>query len=246
MTMVELLQKGGIAIWPLLFLSMLALGTILERLWFWIQLLIGEDRVLKRIMEASLENWSIAGDIAYNYRSHPLGNYLAAPLRLQDPDPEVFHLALEAAADEELSLMRRGDKVLEAVIALSPLLGLLGTVLGLINSLSSIQLGDLGTTATAGVTLGIGESLISTAVGLIVAIVSLAFYRLFQAFWTGQMRIFRRAGSQLEVLYRQRLLDRDFYAEEEPLMSLAKDTESTRPEKTPDDAETETAVAETS
>ena len=101
--------------------------------------------------------------------------------------------------------MRRGDKLLEAAIALAPLLGLLGTVLGLIHSLSNIQLSDLG--STAGVTLGISESLIATATGMIVAIVSLAFYRLFQAFWTNQVRIFRRAASQMELIYRQRWLD---------------------------------------
>jgi biopolymer transport protein ExbB len=99
------------------------------------------------------------------------------------PDPEVFKLALESSADEELASMRQGDKLLEAVIALAPLLGLLGTVLGLIRSLSGIRLGDLGTSSTAGVTLGISESLISTAAGLVVAITTLVFYRLFQAFF---------------------------------------------------------------
>jgi biopolymer transport protein ExbB len=138
-----------------------------------------------------------------------MGNYLYSPLKLTNPDPEVFHLALESTADDELALMRRGDKVLEAVIALSPLLGLLGTVLGLIGSLSSIQISDLGTASTAGVTLGIGEALISTAVGLIVAIISLVFYRIFQALWFNQVRIFRKAGSELEVIYRQHWLEID-------------------------------------
>jgi biopolymer transport protein ExbB len=73
--------------------------------------------------------------------------------------------------------------------------------------LGSIQLSDLGTDSTTGVTLGIGESLISTASGLIVAIVSLAFYRLFQAFSSNQVRLFRQAGSELELLYRQNFLD---------------------------------------
>jgi biopolymer transport protein ExbB len=80
---------------------------------------------------------------------------------------------------------------------------LLGTVLGLINSLRSIRISDLGTQSTAGVTLGISEALITTATGMIVAIVSLAFYRLFQAFWYNQVRVFRKAGSELELLYRQ-------------------------------------------
>ncbi|MEO0928791.1 MAG: MotA/TolQ/ExbB proton channel family protein, partial [Cyanobacteria bacterium J06643_13] len=90
------------------------------------------------------------------------------------------------------------------IIALSPLLGLFGTVWGLIQALSSIKISDLGTADSSVVTLGIGESLISTAVGLLVAIISLSFYRLFQAFWSNQIRILRRTGSRLEVMYRDR------------------------------------------
>lgn len=210
MNLAELMDKGGLAMWPLLFLSILALGTIIERLWFWAGVLLKEGQILDSIMEAAVQNWRMVEEIAKRYRNHPLGNYLYAPLRLSHPEPEVFHLALEAAADDELALMRRGDKVLEAVIALSPLLGLLGTVLGLIRSLSSIQISDLGTSSTTGVTLGIGESLISTAAGLIVAIISLAFYRLFQAFWFNQVRVFRKTGSRLEVIYRQKWMEGEY------------------------------------
>lgn len=194
---------------PLLFLSVLVLSTIIERSWFWVRFLLKEGQILNRIMDTAARNWDLVPKIAREYRNHPIGNYLYSPLRLTNPDPEVFHLALESAADDELALMRRGDKVLEAVIALSPLLGLLGTVLGLIGSLSSIQISDLGTASTAGVTLGIGEALISTAVGLIVAIVSLVFYRIFQALWFNQVRVFRKTGSELEVIYRQHWLEID-------------------------------------
>lgn len=204
MTLAELIEKGGVSIWPLLFLSILALGTIIERLWFWARVLIKEDQILNNVMDSAMTNWDRAGEIASRYRNHPLGRFLNTPLQLDNPDPEVFHLALETGADDELALMRKGDKILEGVIALSPLLGLLGTVLGLIRSLGSISISDLGTASTAGVTTGIGESLISTAAGLIVAIVSVVFYRLFQAFWFNQVRIFRKAGSDLEVIYRQK------------------------------------------
>ncbi len=209
MNIAQIIQKGGVAMWPLLFLSVLALSTIIERFWFWLRFLLKEGQILNRIMDTAARNWDLVPKIAREYRNHPIGNYLYTPLRLTNPDPEVFHLALESAADDELALMRRGDKVLEAVIALSPLLGLLGTVLGLIGSLSSIQISDLGTASTAGVTLGIGEALISTAAGLIVAIVSLVFYRIFQALWFNQVRVFRKTGSELEVIYRQRWLEAD-------------------------------------
>lgn len=199
----QIIQKGGPAMWPLLVLSILALGTILERLWFWGSILLKERQIVNRVLDAATSSWLAARDIALQGRRQPMGRYLYAPLRLTNPDPEVFRLALESAADDELASMRRGDKLLEAVIALAPLLGLLGTVLGLINSLGSIRISDLGTASTAGVTLGIAEALISTATGLIIAITSLAFYRFFQALWYNQVRVFRKAGSELELLYRQ-------------------------------------------
>ncbi len=209
MNFAEIIAKGGIAIYPLLVLSVLSVATILERIWFWSQVLFREQQILNRIMEAAERNWDLVEKIAKEHINHPMGNFVYAPFRLSNPDPEIFHLALESAADEQLARMRKGDKLLEAVIALSPLLGLFGTVWGLIKSLSSIKIGDLGTASTSGVTLGIGESLISTAVGLLVAIISLSFYRLFQAFWSNQVRVLRQAGSQLEVMYRQKWMAED-------------------------------------
>ncbi|MGK7942769.1 MAG: MotA/TolQ/ExbB proton channel family protein [Crocosphaera sp.] len=209
MNIQEIMSKGGIAMWPLLILSVLALSTIIERSWFWGRFLLQEGKILNRILETAAHNWHATPKVAKTYQKHPLGNFFYGPLRLNNPEPEVFHLALESAADDELAMMKRGDKVLEAVIALAPLLGLLGTVLGLITSLGDIQISDLGTSSTTGVTLGIGEALISTATGLIVAIISLTFYRIFQSLWFNQLRIFRKAGSELEVIYRQRWLESD-------------------------------------
>ncbi|HEY9690019.1 MAG TPA: MotA/TolQ/ExbB proton channel family protein [Coleofasciculaceae cyanobacterium] len=203
MSVSDLFTKGGPAMWPLLTLSVLSVGTVFERCWFWGRILLREREVADRILEAARNDWNSAGAIASKARDQPIGRFLAAPLKLEDPDPELFRLALESSAEEELSAMRKGDKLLEAVIALSPLLGLLGTVLGLIGSLGSIRIGQLGTDATSGVTLGIGEALISTATGLVVAIGSLAFYRLFQGLVFTQVKLFRRAGNDLELLYRQ-------------------------------------------
>ncbi len=200
---IELFEKGGISMWPLSFLSILSLSTILERLVFWLGVISKEKELINRILEAARYDWQVAQEIAKQASKQPIGRFLYAPLRLQNPEPELFRLALESAADNELASMRRGEKLLEAVIALSPLLGLLGTVLGLINSLGSIRLGDIGTNATRDVTSGIGEALISTAAGLIVAIMTLAFYRMFQGFLFSQMKMFRKSGNELELLYRQ-------------------------------------------
>ncbi len=209
MTLAEIIAKGGIAVWPLLVLSVLAIATIIERIWFWASFVLQEKTLLKRIMEAANLNWALVEKIAVENKNHPLARLVYTPLQLGRPNPEIFHLALEASADDELAKMRKGEKLLEAIVALSPLLGLFGTVWGLIKSLGSIRINDLGTASTSGVTLGIGESLISTAVGLVVAIFSLSFYRFFQALWSNRVRLFRKIGSELEVLYRQKWTEID-------------------------------------
>ncbi|AFY34198.1 MotA/TolQ/ExbB proton channel family protein [Calothrix sp. PCC 7507] len=198
MDILNLFYKGGLAMWPLLALSILSLSVIFERLWFWLRILNQEKEIVARVLNAAAENWEAAADIARQATNQPIGRFLYAPLRLLKNDTETFRLALESTAEDELAGMRRGEKLLEAVITISPLLGLLGTVLGLIGSLEGISTSDVAKAST-----GIGESLISTAAGLIVAIASLIFYRLFQGLVINQVKVFRKAGNDLELLYRQ-------------------------------------------
>lgn len=204
MNIQEIFEKGGPVMWPLLVLSILSVSVIIERLIFWISTLTKEQQIVSEVVEAARRGlWGDAYRTAKQMSDQPMGRLLFSPLSLNTPEPDVFSLALEASADQELASMRRGDKILEAVITMSPMLGLLGTVLGLINSLGSIRLGDIGTSSTADVTLGIAEALITTATGLIVALVSLTFYRLFQGLFFGQVKAFRKVGNELELLYRQ-------------------------------------------
>lgn len=118
--------------------------------------------------------------------------------------------------------------MLQAAIGLAPLLGLLGTVLGLIRSLSGIKLTDLANNGTSTVTLGISESLISTATGMIVAITSVAFYWVFQGLLTKQVSLFRRSGNELELLYRERYhrnAGREALLEDRPIPKSYEETE---------------------
>jgi biopolymer transport protein ExbB len=204
MSIIDIFQKVGVTAIPLLFVSILSLSVIFERSFFWFKVLTQEKEVVNRILDACRRDWEMATEIARQSYEQPIGRFLYAPLQLQNPDPELFRLALESTADDEITSMRRGDKILELAIAVAPLLGLAGTVFGLIRTLGSINIAQIGTPAAAGVTGGIGEALYSTAAGLVVAIGSLIFYRLFQAFVFNQAKIFRRAGNELEVLYRQK------------------------------------------
>lgn len=99
--------------------------------------------------------------------------------------------------------MKRFNTFFQTVITISPLLGLLGTILGLIQSFASLNLGNTGGTNTAGVTGGISEALVSTVMGLVVAIVTLMFANVFRSFYLRQIVLIQEYGGQLELLYRR-------------------------------------------
>jgi biopolymer transport protein ExbB len=208
----DLFKAGGPVMLPLMALSIMAVTVIAERSWFWVTLLLNEKQTVSQILIAAHQDFNSAAQIAKLAEHTPIGRFLLSPLALSNPDPELFRLALETNADDELANMMRGDKILEAVISLAPLLGLLGTVIGLIVSFSTLKIGDIANNASSStITQGIGEALISTATGLVVAISALAFHRLFLALHSEQIKLFRRAGNDLELLYRQRWQDTTQY-----------------------------------
>ncbi|MGJ3251211.1 MAG: MotA/TolQ/ExbB proton channel family protein [Elainellaceae cyanobacterium] len=200
----DLVIKGGPVMIPIVGLSVFTIATGLERGWFWYRLLRREHRIVHDVLEASRYNLSEARAIAEQVQDLPIGRFLLAPLKLKQPSPETFRLAMEAAADKEFVQMRKGDKLLETVVALAPLLGLLGTVTGLIATFNNLDIGSGGTgeqaTRAAG---GIGEALITTAAGMVVAILALVIFRVFVSLQANQMDYFSEVGSELEVIYRQ-------------------------------------------
>lgn len=202
--MIELFKAGGAVMYPLVALSIFALAGIMERLIFWFGILRLEKQTGENILAIARQDLKLAAQLAEKSLKVPVGRFLYAPLALEDPDPELFRLALESSADEELAGMLKGEKLLEAAITLAPLLGLLGTVTGLIISFGSLKIGDVAANTKSGsLTQGIGEALITTATGLIIAIFTSAFHRLFLAFQDQQAKLFMKFGNQLELIYRQ-------------------------------------------
>lgn len=202
--MIDLIKAGGYVMYPLIALSVFALAGIMERLIFWVSILRLEKKTAENILTAAKQDLQLAADVAEKSFKVPVGRFLNAALALENPDPELFRLALESKADEELAGMMKGEKLLEAAITLAPLLGLLGTVTGLIISFGSLKIGDVAANTKSGsLTQGIGEALITTATGLIIAIFTSAFHRLFLAFQDQQAKLFMKFGNQLELVYRQ-------------------------------------------
>jgi biopolymer transport protein ExbB len=202
-TLFDLLSKGGPVMIPMAGLSLATVACVLERSLFWFQQSRGEDRIAHDVLDAARYSLDDAYAIAERHRALPIARFLMAPLRLKHPTPETFRLAMEAAGDQEFVQMRKGDKLLETVVALAPLLGLLGTVTGLISTFTNLNIGGGGTGAdTSKAAAGIGEALIVTATGMVVAIIALAGFRVFVTLQTRQVEYFSKIGSELEVIYR--------------------------------------------
>ncbi len=198
----NLFALGGIVMWPLLGLSVLAMALILERVVFWLQVR-RQDRIIRDVLLLYRHDPTAALYKLEKNVQFPMARIFLAALELEQANPEEFRLALESAAQAELPLLKRFNTVFETVISVAPLLGLLGTVLGLINSFASLRIGDLGGTSTTNVSAGISEALISTAAGLVVAISTLLFANLFRGLYLRQIALIQEYGGQLELIYRR-------------------------------------------
>ncbi len=199
----NLFAAGGIVMYPLLGFSILAGALILERIVFWGRIVRQQERFVRSVLVLYHKSPNAAYLHLQKHDHLPLARIFLAALELEHPNPEEFRLALESAAQAEIPLLKRFNTVFETIISLSPLLGLLGTVLGLIQSFASLQLGQLGGGNTMGVSSGISEALVSTAAGLVVAIFTLLFANSFRGLYLRQIALIQEYGGQLELLYRQ-------------------------------------------
>jgi biopolymer transport protein ExbB len=201
----NLFQAGGIVMWPLLFFSVLAIALIIERIIFWTKISNRQNRIVQSVLKLYRQGDVVSTLTAlHNNADLPMARIFLAALELEEPNPEEFRLALESEAQAEIPLLKRFQNIFDTIIGLAPLLGLLGTVLGLITSFASLNIGDVGGTKTAGVTSGISEALVSTASGLVVAIITLFFANSFRGMYLRQIAWIQEYGGQLELVYRRR------------------------------------------
>ncbi len=189
--------------YPLLGFSILAGSLILERCFFWWQVTQQQTRMVREGLTLYHNSPKAAYLLMQKYAHLPIARIFLAAMELEQPTPEEFRLALESAAQAEMPLLKRFNTVFETIISVAPLLGLLGTVLGLIHSFASLRVGELGGSNAVGVSAGISEALISTAAGLLVAIATLLFANLFRGLYRRQLAFVQEAGGQLELLYRR-------------------------------------------
>lgn len=220
-TVYEFLLKGGPVMYPLMLYSVVTVSCVIERLFFWRWLLISRHSFAEAFLAAATENFDRARLLAQESPTSPVSRVLASPLKLRVPTPETFRLALESALDRELVTMSQTHRVLEAIASTAPLLGLLGTVTGLIQTFSVLQIGEDSTTlSNLKATSGIGEALITTAAGMIVALLALLALRFFNGLRASQEDYLIDLGNRFELIYLQTLALQSASHETSPTPSL--------------------------
>ena len=179
LSLFDLFQQGNWVMWPLLLCSILAVTIVFERLFYG----MSRKRVLPLRLTASVEELLAANKIEDIFRlcsdnGSPLSRILLAGLRNANRPRQEIVEALEFAGRREFSLLNRNVGILGTIAAISPLLGLFGTVVGMIESFSVIKQVGIGNPALlAG---GISQALVATASGIGIAIPSVIFFRFFQ------------------------------------------------------------------
>ena len=176
--MYEIVKAGGWLMLPIITCSIVALAITIERFWT-----LQKERVTPKYLAAKIWQWSKDDKLDENRvfqirKSSPLGRVLASGLLNKNYDREIMKESIEETGRHVAYELQRFLNTLGTIAAISPLLGLLGTVIGMIQVFSvitSVGVGDPGELAG-----GISKALITTATGLSVAIPSLIFVRYFR------------------------------------------------------------------
>ena len=175
--MLELIKSGGLLMWPLLLCSVISLAIIAERFWS-----LQTKRIAPKNLLAQVWQWQKSGHLDAKRlqqlrNGSPLGRILAAGLVNSRRDREVMKESIEEVGRHVVHEMERFLNTLGTIAAITPLLGLLGTVIGMIKVFAVITTEGVGDPSV--LAEGISEALITTATGLTVAIPSLMFFRYF-------------------------------------------------------------------
>lgn len=173
----ELVKAGGILMLPIIACSIVAMAIIIERLWALRAKRVIPDNLVAQIWQLYSKGKLTNAHVVTVKEGSPLGRILAAGLANRQHTKEVMKEAIEEVGRQVVHELERYLNTLGTIASITPLLGLLGTVIGMIKVFAAIMTAGVGDPSVlAG---GISEALITTAAGLSVAIPSLMFHRYF-------------------------------------------------------------------
>lgn len=208
--MFELFQKGGLMMWPLLTASLVSMTVVIERTFFILKQKTSEQPELRKKILAYVETGNLrqAASIGQNSKDSVV-RILSEALKHKT----ALSTTLLSLAADELKKYTRGISALDTIITLAPLLGLLGTVTGMISAFGFMGAQELD--APAAMTGGIAEALIATAFGLAIAIFSLIPFNWLNAYAEHVRHQMEQAGSMLEVLIQKSEAKKSLVQEQE-------------------------------
>lgn len=178
MQVIDIFLAGGFLMWPILLCSLMVLGISLERYWTLNPAKIAPKTLLAQVWSWIKNNQMDASKLRELKQSSPLGQILAAGLSNSKHGREVMKDSIQEAANQVIHELERYVNILGTIANIAPLLGLLGTVIGMIEVFNAIMLQGSG---NAGVLAGgISVALYTTAFGLIAAIPAMISHRYFQ------------------------------------------------------------------
>lgn len=190
---IDIIIRGGIVMIPLLACSLISLTLTFERLIFWRR--INSRQAVQNMLEL-VESGKFDQALKVGSDSHhPIALVMAAGLAHRNPAPAK---AMEAAAQAQIPALKSRLGALDTIITLAPLLGLLGTVVGMIGSFDIMSEAGMG--QPHAVTGGVAEALIATATGLLIAILTLIPYNYFTTRVEKEMDAMEHYSSSLELL----------------------------------------------
>ena len=188
--------------WPLLVLSIISLACIFERFQFWINL-NKQNFLLKNYILENYEdekNSEIFIEKLRSLENNPYAKLTIEILNFKISNLQEFNDTIQSYLSNIDNNLNKYGNFFGLTINISPLLGLLGTVLGLMNSFTFIDIGNVGTNAKE-VTGGISEALVSTAFGLIIAIFTIVFLSYFNACRNNEMFLIEDFSYKLRAIY---------------------------------------------
>ncbi|MBO2520376.1 MAG: MotA/TolQ/ExbB proton channel family protein [Firmicutes bacterium] len=197
--MLEIIIRGGPVMYPLLLCSVIALAITLERIWYLMRTRTDAEELMEDVKLCLQEGKLLEAMQLLKRTKGPVAAILSEGIAYSDRSKDEIRERLEEVGNEEIFKMERGLGVLSAIVTISPMLGLLGTVTGIIRSFR--VLGSTGIeTNPAALAAGIAEALITTAVGLVIAIPSLAVYHWLTSMIERRVREMSRRALELTDL----------------------------------------------
>ena len=188
--------------WPLLVLSIISLACIFERFLFWINL-NKQNNLLKNYILKNFEDKKNSEIFIQKLKSNvknPYAKLTIQILNFKSTNLQEFNESINSLLSNIDNNLNKYGNIFGLTINISPLLGLLGTVIGLMNSFKFIDIGNVGSNAKE-VTGGISEALVSTAYGLIIAIFTIVFLSYFNACRNNEMFLIEEFSYKLRSYY---------------------------------------------